>query len=183
MIDQIKLHKSFIFLRDFFETGMKRKIDIVDPIDDKVVLNLGSGSNPIKGAVNLDLPNWNAADGSLTKANGKEYCGESVDIIHAHHFLEHIPNVKEILWECQRVLKVGGCMYITVPWWNCQMAHQDLNHCNLFSLDTWKELFNNPFYETAQGKTLGIWRFEIALNTIMGIKETNLAILTQLIKQ
>ncbi len=37
------------------------------------------------------------------------------DIIQAHHVLEHIPNLLDVLAEIQRILKPGGLLYLTVP--------------------------------------------------------------------
>lgn len=37
------------------------------------------------------------------------------DVIQAHHVLEHIPNVIEVVQDIARILKVGGIFYITVP--------------------------------------------------------------------
>lgn len=158
----------------FFENGMKRKIFLNN--DDKrgLILNLGSGNSPINDAINLDLPEWDARKDKIPFDN------ESASIIHAYHFFEHIPNVIDVLYECQRVLVTFGILYITVPWWNCKMAHQDINHLNSFSLDTWKMIFENKFYSTSEDK---IWKFKINFNAIIGIKESNLAILTQLTKQ
>lgn len=40
------------------------------------------------------------------------------DVIQAHHVLEHIPNLQEILDEICRVLKPNGIFYVTVPRYN-----------------------------------------------------------------
>jgi SAM-dependent methyltransferase len=40
------------------------------------------------------------------------------DIIQAHHVLEHIPNLKEVLNEVHRILKTNGIFYVIVPRYN-----------------------------------------------------------------
>jgi SAM-dependent methyltransferase len=168
-----KIKGKIATVSDFFKVGMKRKTSLETP-PPGIVLNLGAGEHHIYKADNLDLPDWDARYSELP------YEDESVAVVHCHHFLEHIPNVTELLWEIQRVLVPDGVVYITVPFWRSKMAHQDINHINTFSLDTWKELFSNPFYKTSEKSD---WQFVIKLNVIMGITEGNLAILTQLVKK
>lgn len=101
----------------------------------------------------------------------------SVDVIWALHFLEHIRNLLPLLSECERVLKPGGNMNICVPYGTCHMAVQDPTHVRFFNEDTWKELFFNEYYSP-----YGPTKFIVGTNVIMGVKGTNLALLTQLVK-
>lgn len=170
----------------FFYIGMKRESDLflIDPkITDQVIkrklkiINLGAGNQKLLGAINFDLPEWDAESGVIPLPD------ESVGIIHSHHFFEHINNLKQILFECQRVLVKGGSLYITVPHWKGSMAYQDINHVNFFTLDTWKILFANPFYDTRQGdKQEYKWKLKVLFNMVLGVKEENLALCTQMIK-
>jgi SAM-dependent methyltransferase len=164
-------------VEDFFMYGMKRSVKLEKMEGEGLVLNLGAGEAKIPNAVNLDLPDWDARDGLL------RFEDETVIAIHIHHFLEHIPNTRKILAEAQRVLKPGGCVYITVPWWNCKLAHHDINHINTFALDSWEVMFGCKFYDASQGEEAVEWRFRIAFNMLLAVKEENIAICTQLVKQ
>jgi len=163
-------------IETFFEIGMKRSVGIKEQ-SPGLVVNLGAGKSKMPGAHNLDLPSWDARFDPIP------FEPETVDEIHAHHFLEHLQSshVKTMLAEAQRVLKPGGCMFITVPLWKSKLAHEDINHMTFFSIDTWKELFSSRFYDT--GGNDEPWRFDVVFNMILGIDEDNLAICTQLVKQ
>lgn len=74
-------------------------------------LNLGAGSNPIDGWVNIDRKTGGEAY-PLT-----DYADGSVDEIRASHILEHfrMEDQDKILREWVRVLKPGGVLKIAVP--------------------------------------------------------------------
>ena len=140
---------------------------------DCTILNLGAGNAPIRFAVGLDLPDWDADCMRIP------YEDESVDGIHAYHFLEHVKNPISMLLEIQRVLKPGSHINIVVPYYTSSMAVHDLTHEHFFCEDTWKTLFDNP-YTSPQVKER--WRLKVHANFIMGIVQRNLALFTQLIK-
>jgi predicted SAM-dependent methyltransferase len=80
-------------------------------------VNVGCGTNPAPGWVNLDLVehpgvyNWNCA-GELPFDDG------SVDVIFGEHFFEHLGVPLEtgaFLMECRRCLKEGGVIRLVVP--------------------------------------------------------------------
>jgi SAM-dependent methyltransferase len=158
-----------------FQLGMDRKIN--EPIGDlnpfeNSVLNVGCGNKFISGAMNLDYPDWDADKDSIPLEDN------SVDQIHAYHFLEHIKDPVKMLLEFQRVLKSGGFVNIVVPYYTSQMAAHDLDHKHVFCEETWRVLFGNPYYN----KNKVVWNFEIRTNVIIGIVERNLALVTQLVK-
>lgn len=72
-------------------------------------LNLGSGSHPIPGFVNLDK------DSGWLFEDGLPYPDASVDAITISHALVCIPatTVVAVLHDCHRVLRVGGILRIT----------------------------------------------------------------------
>ena len=163
-------------IESFFKLGMKR--NIISPIDDydptkHLVLNLGPGNSPIQGAVNLDLPEWDA------DKDGISFADNTVDQIHAYHFFEHVKDPSKLLLECRRVLKYGGHINIIVPYYNSQMSAQDLDHKHVFCEETWRVLFSTEYYN--KNKIEG--KFIIGTNIIIGIVERNLTLMTQLIKR
>ena len=164
-------------IQELFELGMKRRIPKVympnrAPFS-LIQINVGAGFTEIEGARNLDLPEWDADIDAIPYDNG------TVDVIHAYHFLEHVRDPVRMLQEFQRVLAPGGVINIVVPYYTSQMAAHDLDHKHVFCEETWKNLFNNEYYN----KNRINWELKISLNIIIGIVERNLCLMTQLYKE
>ena len=165
--------KTFI---ELFNLAMLRNYcDIIPDVDhtdiNKMILNLGAGKKQIKGTVALELPEWNA-EYDLIPCNAN-----SVDQIHAYHFLEHVKNVKFVISEMQRVLKVGGHVNICVPYYKSKMQYQDLDHKSYFTEKTFTHLFSTEYYDTNKLQPM-----KIATNFIVGDCEENLCLIIQLVK-
>ena len=158
---------------NLFKVAMDRELPKLDSSWGGAVLNLGAGNKEIQGAFPLDYPGWDADKDDIPWGDGR------VDMIFAFHFLEHCKYPVKVLQECQRVLKSGGIMNICVPYYKSQMQAHDLDHKHVFTEDTWKILFNTPYYD----KNKIDWEFNIGFNLICGIVERNLCLLTQLIKR
>ena len=185
-------------VQTLFQLGMKRTVMplYIQPLGP--ILNLGCGNRKITGAINIDYPEWNAEQyvieiplrearryelGAWTQVH--EAMGSvmvrvpsnSIALIHAYHFLEHLADPRRMLREIQRVLMPGGVVNICVPHYWGSMAHHDLDHKHTFALDTWSNTFNANYEKDRHG-----WQFKIHLNMLMAITECNVAILTQLVK-
>ena len=95
-------------VEDLFHVAMDRVIPdlIYRNIYSKMVLNVGAGNKLIRGAVSLDLPEWNAETMLIP------YKDETVSLIHCYHFLEHIQNLTFVLREFERILISGGVVNI-----------------------------------------------------------------------
>lgn len=78
-------------------------------------LNVGSGSHPLPGFVNIDLNP--EADLRHDLSKGLPYPDRAVDRVFSEHFLEHLSQAQGLafLRECRRVLKPGGVMRIAMP--------------------------------------------------------------------
>jgi predicted SAM-dependent methyltransferase len=124
------------------------------------------------GALPLDYPEWNADRDEIP------FDADSVVEIHAYHFLEHCVDPVRVLLECQRVMRKGAVMNIVVPYYKSEMAHHDLDHKHFFTEDTFKVLFNTPYYN----KHKIHWHLSVHCCFIMGIVERNLALFVQLVK-
>jgi SAM-dependent methyltransferase len=159
-----------------FRIGMDRQVPTVIDYSalDGVKLNLGAGNKIFPDAIPLDLPKWNADTDPIP------YPDESVSVIHAYHFLEHIEKPVAMLAECQRVLRPGGVMNIVVPYYTSQMMAHDLTHRHAFCEETWKITFRNPYYKVSGSPEE--WKWDVGLNIIIGIVERNLCLMTQLIR-
>lgn len=159
-------------IQELFQMGMNRAIpELIQP--EGKILDLGAGNKKIPNAIPLDFPEWDAEKDRIP------YGDNSIDHIYSFHFLEHLSNPVFVLQECQRVLKDGGTLNVVVPYYKSQMACHDLDHKKFFCEETWKILFQNPYYD----KNKIEWKFEVSLNIIIGIVERNLALMTQLIKK
>lgn len=162
-------------LNELFTLGMKRYIPALLPWG-AVVVNLGAGTQALpEVTLALDYPDWDADTEDIPCHT------ESVDTVLAFHFLEHLSGERVIalLREMERVLVVGGTANLVVPYWQAQLAIEDLDHKTQFCEDTWKTLFNRQYYAKHREQP---WRFAIGTNVIMGVKGHNLALLTQLVK-
>ena len=161
-------------LSSLFELAMDRQIpDFESGRPELIKLNIGPGFKKIYDTHELDLPMWNAELDPIPLED------ESVGIIYAFGFLDHINNVPQFLRECERVLAPGGVLNISVAHVKSSMAWDDIYHKSYFTEDTWKKTFTPGYWEPPEYKP---WQFRIGINLIIGIVERNLCILTQLIK-
>lgn len=163
-------------IHDVFSMGMKRDIPkLIEVKRARPVFNLGAGNTMVPGAINLDLPKWDATTDMIPCED------EGAGGIYAFHFFEHLDNEQAIamLRECQRVLAPGAPLTLVVPHHYGTMAYQDLTHKTFYNTDTFSNLFNKYFQSTHREG----WKFTIGLNIVIGITERNLALMTQLIKE
>jgi SAM-dependent methyltransferase len=136
-------------------------------------LNLGPGNKHIEDTHELDWPDWNGESGLIPART------ESYGAVFATHFLEHLRDPRPILAEVGRVLKPGCPFNILVPLAGTGMALQDLDHKSVYTLDTWRVLLENPYYNKDNNAE---FPFQIGTNFVYGSKMENLALITQLIK-
>lgn len=99
-------------------------------------VNLGSGKNYLEGYVNIDVnPMWRpdiVCDISNCNIDSNS-CGE----ILAHDVLEHIPDLVSAMTNCLSMLKEGGTMDISVPYYLSLGAWQDPTHVRAFNENSW----------------------------------------------
>lgn len=102
-------------------------------------LHLGAGKRPIKGAVNHDL-RLDPARPYITVAHDLNILpwpweDGSFDRIVARAVFEHLDiDLVHSLDECWRILRPGGTVYLKLPHWNSDIAHQDPTHRWFFSM-------------------------------------------------
>lgn len=84
--------------------------------DGCVKLNLGCGSKPLEGYINVDLFKQPGVD-EVFSLDVIPYADHSVDAINSSHSLEHIPRLRaeNALKEWARVMKKGGKLDLKVP--------------------------------------------------------------------
>ena len=92
--------------------------------ESKVGLNLGCGTKLVEGLINCDLYNPKA-DKKLDALALFEFKDESVDLVEAHHLIEHFSYAEraEALKEWHRVLKPEGYLILSCPDFDKFMSH------------------------------------------------------------
>jgi len=118
-------------------------------------VNLGSGSRPIPGWVNVDRANlatvdvvWNLDTAPWPFESGM------VEQIAAVDVFEHVADAVLFMTECHRVLQPGALLLIQTPFWKSRDAFTDPTHRRFpteHTFDYWipgTVLFNehNPAY-------------------------------------
>jgi len=80
-------------------------------------LNLGSGSKPKQGYVNLDLFRHPGTDRTYDISMPLDYQDDSIDLIEGMHIFEHIPirKVGFVVESWFRVLKKGNKLILEMP--------------------------------------------------------------------
>ena len=159
-------------IHNLFKLGMDREIPLLLPMPAGMHLNVGCGEKKIPNTIGLDLPERDADSDDIPWGDSM------VTGIHAYHFLEHVKDPVKMLLEFQRVLLPGGVVNIVVPYYTSQMAAQDLDHKSVWTEETWRVLFDNPYYN----KNKVEWQFTVGVNIIIGVVERNMCLMTQLIK-
>lgn len=144
---------------------------------DLPVLDLGPGTKFIPGTERLEWPEWDADRDLLSNYEPGELGG-----IFAINILEHLADPRPLILEFGRVLAPGCAATIFVPHARSNMYLQDLDHKTPFVLDTWKNFLEpHPFYEKGHAETPHGLR--VGVNFVFGIKDENVGIITQLIKE
>jgi autotransporter strand-loop-strand O-heptosyltransferase len=100
----------------------KHVYKVKDSSKDLVKLNLGCGSNRMKGYINFDLRLYPESVDTVGNLLFLPFKTSSIDLIHMSHLIEHISLYKtsQALIEIHRVLKENGALTVITP---------DLNSC------------------------------------------------------
>lgn len=109
-----------------------------------MILNLGCGNSPMKGAVNHDLRLDPARPWVTVACDLNDlpwpWTDESFDTVVATSVLEHLDiDLLHSLDECWRILRPGGRVVLKVPYWDSDVAHQDVTHRWFFSLKSFDQ--------------------------------------------
>ena len=102
-------------------------------INKNIYLNLGCGNDIKHNFINIDKFEFNGVDLTLDlEQDGFPFDDNSIDLVFASHFLEHIRNFDHLIHEVYRVLKIGGILHFIVPSWNSSGTFQDPTHVRFF---------------------------------------------------
>ena len=176
----------------FAQFGLDRELPHWAPTNwQKPVVHLGPGEKHIPNTDEFDWPTWDFDKLDLnanywsdydqrTGSGGRlPYLDGEVGGVIATHVLEHLNDPRPLLREVSRILAPGCPFNILVPHGESLMFKQDLDHRTPFVIETWKTLLSNPYY--TKGKDG--FSFRLGANFLFGVKEANLALVTQLIKE
>lgn len=134
----------------------------VDPLQDDLKINLGSGTDRAAGFTNvdmLDLPEVDVVHNLLDFPY--PFADNSATDIRAVDVIEHLPNYTDdrrpmviaFVQECHRILKPGGTLFIQTPGYDAEFLWQDPTHVRGFHPKS-MDLFDP---ETDFGKTTGFY--------------------------
>jgi len=104
---------------------------------EKKMLHIGCGVHKVPGAVGLDITALPGVDVVLDLDKEKlPFDDNTFDIVYAHHVLEHLRNLADVLGEIHRVCKPGAIIDILVPYYTCVGAFGDPTHVRFFTYRT-----------------------------------------------
>ena len=80
-------------------------------------INIGCGSRPLPGWVNLDAARGDKIDVVWDLRRGLPFPAGSCAVVFGEHVIEHIsrPDAERLLRECHRVLQPGGVVRLSTP--------------------------------------------------------------------
>jgi len=108
-----------------------------DPVG--VSINLGCGPRKLDGFINLDYRPEANPDQVCDVREGLPFDTNTVDLVRADDFLEHIPigEVIPLMNEIWRVLKPGGTFESSTPSTDGRGAFQDPTHVSFWNINSW----------------------------------------------
>lgn len=113
----------------------------------KLILNLGSGRKLIKGAINIDMTQYDGVDQVVDLSHYPWLWADNcVDEIHASHIIEHFPDSKQFVMECYRILKPGGTLRLSLPHSSSVTSVGCFGHYRTFSYSTMRQYLSNDYY-------------------------------------
>lgn len=107
-------------------------------------IDLGGAHNPKEGYKTLDLHD---ADITHDVTQGLPFEDNSVGVIRAYDFLEHIPNKIHIWNEIHRVLAPNGVVLSMTPSSDGRGAYQDPTHCAYYNENSFWYLTQSTYWD------------------------------------
>lgn len=96
-------------------------------------LNVGCGRDIKKGWINIDKYSVDGAWKADIEKDGIPSDDNVFDYVYASHFLEHCIDIKKVVEEIHRVMKVGGILEVIVPY---KFRSFDIGHHHFFNLQS-----------------------------------------------
>ena len=107
--------------------------------NEKTALHIGCGVHKMPDAIGLDIIPLPGVDIVLDLDREKlPFPDNRFEKVYAHHVLEHIRNLADVLGELHRVCKPGAVIDIVVPYYTCVGAFGDPTHVRFFTYRTFE---------------------------------------------
>lgn len=125
------------------------------------VLHIGSGSRRLPGATTVDilaLPDVDCVHD--LDVFPWPYADASFDVVFAHNVLEHLDDTVAAMEEIWRILRPGGRLIVTVPYFRSIDAFGDVTHKHFFtaqSMDTFIQGAGRYGYTDRMFSKVGFW--------------------------
>jgi SAM-dependent methyltransferase len=105
-----------------------------NPFTSKKVLHVGCGGSKLLGAVGMDVLKLPGVD-VVHDLDSMPWPidASSVDVVYAHSVVEHLSDIVAFSNEVWRVLRPGGRVIITVPYFRCVDSFTDITHKHFFT--------------------------------------------------
>lgn len=141
-------------------------------------LNLGAGNAVMADAVNHDLTRHRPEIAVAWDLNQLPWpwLDATFDLIVARSVFEHLQiTALQALDECWRILRRGGELFLKVPYWDSEIAHQDPTHRWYFTVHSFdvvdprtKRGREYPFYTTRKWKVVEPFVLNSAQSSLLG---------------
>jgi SAM-dependent methyltransferase len=117
----------------------------VDGQEPEVTLDIGCGAvKQFDRSIGIDRYRAKGVDIVANLEDGLPIAAGSVGQVFAIHVLEHIVDLRCLLWEIHRVLESGGLLHVIVPNWRFVNSVADPTHVRFFDLQTFKAFCRPP---------------------------------------
>ncbi|MBN1561016.1 methyltransferase domain-containing protein [candidate division KSB1 bacterium] len=113
------------------------KIDLQQRLQQagEIAIELGCGQAKTNGRIGIDRVDLSSVDIVTDLEHGLAFFpDESVDSVHAYHFLEHVENLQLLLRDIHRVCKPNGRVLLRVPHFSNPYFYSDYTHRRFFGL-------------------------------------------------
>jgi len=127
------------------------------------VLHIGSGKAALPGTKTIDIIDFPEVDVVHDlDIFPWPFADNSYDLIFAHSVFEHLENQLKTMEEISRILKPGGRLVITVPYFRCVDAFTDSTHTHFFTTQSLNYYIrgselSNFEYTNVKFKKIGFW--------------------------
>ncbi len=130
-------------------------------VNGEKVLHIGSGSRRLPGAETVDI----LALPGVDRVHDLDvypwpYSDASFDVVFAHNVLEHLDDTIAAMEELWRILRPGGRLIVTVPYFRSVDAFGDVTHRHFFtseSMDTFVQGASRYGYTDRMFTKIGFW--------------------------